>query len=244
MRTNMACARLATLKVALSLFLLGAMVGTATAQQPTKAQQDALRSACRKDFMAHCSKVKPTGSAALACLKRNAASLSTPCRTAVAAASGGSAPEKAGAAPAQTPAKDQAAPAQAAAKEQAAPAPTPAKDQAAPTSTPAKGQAAPAQPTKAQQDALRSACRKDFMSHCSGVKPTGSAALSCLQQHAASLSAGCRTAVSAVGGDSASAGATSSAGSAPARAKSAKSSFRLPTLRCGSQCRRLRELLQ
>jgi Cysteine rich repeat len=230
---NMACARLATLKVALSLCLLGAMVGTATAQQPTKAQQDALRSACRKDFMSYCSKVKPTGSAALACLKRNAASLSTPCRTAVAAAGGGSAPEGAGAAPAQTPAKDQAAPAQAAAKEQAAAAPTPAKDQAA-----------PAQPTKAQQDALRSACRKDFMSHCSGVKPTGSAALACLQKNAASLSAGCRTAVSAVGGDAASAGATSSAGSTPARAKSAKSSFRLPTLRCGSQCRRLRELLQ
>lgn len=235
MQTNMTCARLATLKVALSLCLLGAMVGAAAAQQPTKAQQDALRSACRKDFMSYCSKVKPTGSAALACLKRNAASLSTPCRTAVAAASGGSgsAPAGAGAAPAQTPAKDQAAPAQAAAKDQAAPAPTPAKDQAA-----------PAQPTKAQQDALRSACRKDFMSHCSGVKPTGSAALACLQKNSASLSAGCRTAVSAVGADSASAGATSSAGSTPARAKSAKSSFRLPTLRCGSQCRRLRELLQ
>jgi hypothetical protein len=229
----MACARLATLKVALSLCLLGAMVGAAAAQQPTKAQQDALRSACRKDFMSYCSKVKPTGSAALACLKRNAASLSTPCRTAVAAASGGSAPEGAGAAPAQTPAKDQAAPAQAAAKDQGAPAPTPAKDQAA-----------PAQPSKAQQDALRSACRKDFMAHCSGVKPTGSAAVACLQKNAASLSAGCRTAVSAVGGDPASAGTASSAGPTPARAKSAKSSFRLPTLRCGSQCRRLRELLQ
>jgi hypothetical protein len=186
------------------------MVGAAAAQQPTKAQENALRSACRKDFMAHCSGVKPTGSAALACLKQHAASLSTPCRTAVSAVGGGSAAEAAGATPASTPAKEQ---------------------------------AAAAQPTKAQENALRSACRKDFMSHCSGVKPTGSAALSCLQQHSASLSKPCRTAVSAVGGDAASAGATSSAGSTPARAKSARSSFRLPALRCGSQCRRLRELL-
>jgi hypothetical protein len=209
MQTNMAWARLATLKIAVSLCVLGAMVGAAAAQQPTKAQENALRSACRKDFMSHCSGVKPSGSAALACLQQHAAKLSTPCRTAVSAAGGGSAPEKDGAAPAPTPAKDQ---------------------------------AAPAQPTKAQENALRSACRKDFMSHCSGVKPSGSAALSCLQRNAASLSAPCRTAVSAVSGDSAS-GATSSARSAPARAKSAKSSFRLPALRCGSQCRRLRELL-
>ena len=226
MQTNMAWARLATLKIAVSLCILGATVGPSAAQQPTKAQQDALRSACRKDFMAHCSGVKPSGSAALACLKRNAASLSTPCRTAVAAAGGGSAPEGAGAAPAQPPAKDQAASTR-----------TPAKDQAA------AAQPTKAQPTKAQQHALRSACRKDFMSHCAGVKPSGSAALSCLQQHSASLSTPCRTAVSAVGGDSASTGATSSAGSTPARAKSARSAFRLPAIRCGSQCRRLRELL-
>ena len=39
--------------------------------------------------MAYCSQVRPTGSAALGCLQRNAASLSPSCRTAVSAAGGG-----------------------------------------------------------------------------------------------------------------------------------------------------------
>ncbi len=42
--------------------------------------------------MAYCSRVRPTGSAALSCLQRNAASLSPRCRTAVSAAGGGAAP--------------------------------------------------------------------------------------------------------------------------------------------------------
>jgi hypothetical protein len=74
------------------LFALGAIIGEAAAQQPTKAQEKAIRSACRKDFMSYCKSVKPSGSAALACLQRNAASLSPDCRTAVTAVGGGSAP--------------------------------------------------------------------------------------------------------------------------------------------------------
>ena len=69
------------LKVAVSLCVLGAIVGDA--QQPAKAQEAAIRSACQADFASHCSGVKPGGSAALSCLQRNAASLSPACQTAV-----------------------------------------------------------------------------------------------------------------------------------------------------------------
>jgi len=54
-----------------------------------------------------------------------------------------------------------------------------------------------AQPTSAQQSAIRSNCRSDFMSKCSGVQPGGKEALACLQQNVASLSGGCQTAVRA-----------------------------------------------
>ncbi|EJZ16827.1 hypothetical protein, partial [Rhizobium sp. Pop5] len=46
--------------------------------------------------------------------------------------------------------------------------------------------------------AIKSECRSDFMAQCSGVTPGGIEALTCLQQHSATLSAGCRKAVSAI----------------------------------------------
>jgi Cysteine rich repeat len=211
MQTNMVCPwRPTALKIAVSFCMLGAIASEAAAQQPTKAQENALRSACRKDFIAHCSKVKPSGPAALACLQRNAASLSSACRTAVSAVGGGPAP--AGSAPAGA-APAGAAPA-AAAPDQ--PAPTQAATATAPTQG-AGNQTSDQQPTKAQENAIRSACRKDFISHCSKVKPSGPAALACLQRNAASLSSACRTAVSAVGGGSAAAAATPSARRTSAR---------------------------
>jgi hypothetical protein len=54
-----------------------------------------------------------------------------------------------------------------------------------------------AQVTAEQQSAIRSNCRSDFMSKCSGVTPGGKEALTCLQTNVATLSAGCKTAVSA-----------------------------------------------
>ncbi len=53
-------------------------------------------------------------------------------------------------------------------------------------------------PTEEQRDAIRAECRSDFIAKCSGVTPGGIEALTCLQQHSATLSAGCRKAVSAV----------------------------------------------
>jgi len=84
MRRDVICLRSRiVMRTAASLCLLGALVGQAAAQQ------SAVRSACRSDFMAHCSKINPNSPAAMACLQRNAAALSPRCRAAVGAASGG-----------------------------------------------------------------------------------------------------------------------------------------------------------
>jgi hypothetical protein len=56
---------------------------------------------------------------------------------------------------------------------------------------------AQAQLSGAQQSALKSSCRSDFMSHCSGVAPGGKDALVCLQKNVASLSPACQSAVRA-----------------------------------------------
>lgn len=54
------------------------------------------------------------------------------------------------------------------------------------------------QPSAEQTSAIRANCRSDFMSDCSGVQPGGEAALECLKQNVARLSAPCKTAVSAI----------------------------------------------
>ena len=79
-------------------------------------------------------------------------------------------------------------------------------------------QAGAQQPAKGQQNPLRSACGSDFMAHCSKVDPNGPGALPCLQKNAASLSAKCRTALSAAGGGSAPAGAQAAVPPGPAPA--------------------------
>ena len=56
------------------------------------------------------------------------------------------------------------------------------------------------QPTQAQANAIRQSCRADFQSRCSGVSPGGQAALTCLQQNAATVSAPCQQALAALGG--------------------------------------------
>jgi len=61
-------------------------------------------------------------------------------------------------------------------------------------------QAAGQQPTQAQANAIRSACRSDYQAHCSNVPTGGSAALACLQQNAANVSPGCQQALAALGG--------------------------------------------
>jgi len=62
----------------------------------------------------------------------------------------------------------------------------------------AAGDALAQQPSQAQLSALRSSCRSDYMAHCSSVPTGGAPALNCLKQHMATLSGGCRSAVSAI----------------------------------------------
>ena len=189
---------------------------SAFAQAPTEAQKSAIRSACRSDFIAHCSSVTPGGVEAYQCLQKNMSSLSSGCQTAVRAVEPAAAP-KTEAAPAKSePAK-----------------PEPAKTEAAPASTPAAKPAAeaaakpatPKPPSGAQVSAIKSACRSDYPKVCAGVRPGGAPALECLEKNKAKVSAACATAVSAASGGGAAApapaGAAPAATTAPAAAPAA-----------------------
>jgi hypothetical protein len=76
------------LLVLLIPLVLGVAAGSASAQQPTQPQADAIRQSCRSDYQAHCASVPTGGSAALRCLQQNRAVLSSACRTAVSATEG------------------------------------------------------------------------------------------------------------------------------------------------------------
>jgi hypothetical protein len=84
--------------------VLAALTGPLAAQQPTSAQQNAIRQNCRSDFQAHCSGVPTGGSAAFKCLQQNAASVSAPCQQALSAVGGsGSAHPAQSTAPGESP---------------------------------------------------------------------------------------------------------------------------------------------
>ncbi|KJC42865.1 hypothetical protein UB31_23855 [Bradyrhizobium sp. LTSP849] len=183
---------------------LFATATSAFAQAPTEAQKSAIRSACRSDFIAHCSSVTPGGVEAYQCLQKNMSSLSSGCQTAVRAVEPAAAP-KTEAAPAKTePAKTEAAPA-------ATPAAKPAAE-AAPKA------AAPKKPSSAQVSAIKSACRSDYPKVCASVPPGGAPALECLEKNKANVSAACAKAVNAASGGGAATTAAPAAGTAPAAA--------------------------
>jgi outer membrane biosynthesis protein TonB len=149
----------------------------AAAQQPTQAQRDAIRAACRSDFMANCSGVQPGGKDAFECLLRNDAKLSPSCRTAVNAA-------------APKPAEPAAA----------APAPAPAPEAVPPASkverAPPEIQVAPAEAQSDQLETVQHACTlNDFLAHCSWIAPNNPEILLCLKGNAADLSPNCQAAV-------------------------------------------------
>jgi hypothetical protein len=192
---------------------LAMMATPVFAQAPTDAQREAIRSACRSDYMAHCSSVPPGGLESLQCLQKNMSSLSGSCKSAVSAVEA-----PAPAAKSETPAAAPKAETPAAA-EPAKPAAT-----AAPATAPkaAAGSAAN-KPTDAQIAAIRSACRSDYPKVCAGVPTGGAPALQCLEKNKSKVSAGCQQAVNAGGGGAAPAAAgaataTAPAGSAPAAA--------------------------
>ncbi|QQO33848.1 hypothetical protein JJC00_36085 [Bradyrhizobium diazoefficiens] len=185
--------------------LAAALFATATsafAQAPTEAQKSAIRSACRSDFMAHCSSVTPGGVEAYQCLQKNMSSLSSGCQTAVRAVEPAAAPAK------SEPAKSEPA------KTEAAPAAEPA---AKPAAAAAPKAAAAKQPSNAQVAAVKSACRADYPKVCASVPPGGAPALECLEKNKAKVSAACAKAVTAAaGGGGATATAAPAAAAAPA----------------------------
>jgi hypothetical protein len=197
------------------------MATSALAQAPTDAQRSAIRSACRSDYIAHCSSVPPGGLESLQCLQKNMASLSGACKTAVNAVEAPPAAksETPAAAPkAETPAAAEpakpAAPAAPAAAPKAATTTAPKKPGAAPaaagasTAAPAAGAApaaaaAPAavivlRPMRPREElfVLRSACGGDVRSLCAGVQPGGGRIVQCLATNAASLSPACKDVLS------------------------------------------------
>lgn len=195
--------------------------GSAAQAQITSAQQSALRANCRSDFMSHCSGVTPGGKDALVCLQKSVDKLSGGCQAAVRATMPAPAPAPAPAAAAKPEPAPAPAPAAAAAPPPPPPAPAPAAAAAAAPAAPAPAPAAPPKlkvaapppaavrpaapssaPTAAEQSAIRTSCRNDFMAKCAGVQPGGRDALVCLQKHVATLSAGCRSAVAATMGGS------------------------------------------
>ena len=264
-------------------FLIASAFGPIAAQEPTEAERDAIRSACRSDFMAHCSSVQPGGKEALECLLKNDSQLSASCKSAVSAVARKPEPA-AGEHAASTPAASagnaaKAGPAQtqddqikairqactlddfmthcswiqpsspevmlclkanaaglsppcraAVASRSDSPPPSPVESGRKEQTTPQPSKSAPAhtsppsppissqagmlrKPTGEQKNAIRVACRSDFISHCSAVQPGGAQALRCLQRNAGQLSPSCKTALAAV-----TEGATGSPSAAPADA--------------------------
>jgi hypothetical protein len=185
------------------LILAGAVPGggfdEASAQQPTPEQIAAIRQSCRSDFMSHCAGVQPGGREALQCLKRNAASVSAPCKSALDAVGPKPAPAAAEPEPAAAP------PANASEPAAAAPQPAPAEPAQGGPPPPAESPPGPG-PTEAGRPGPRAAtavppaCRSEFAEHCPGVRPGGPVALRCLQVNAAALSPACRSALAGGGG--------------------------------------------
>jgi hypothetical protein len=208
--------------VARGAMLAGALVVSvsAFAQAPTDAQREAIRSACRSDYMAHCSSVPPGGLESLQCLQKNMPSLSGSCKSAVSAVE---APAAAPAAKSETPAAAPKADTPAAAEPAKPAAP------AAPTAAPkAAAGGAAKKPTDAQVAAIRSACRSDYPKVCAGVPAGGAPALQCLDKNKAKVSSGCQQALNAAAG--AAGPAAASTGGAPAAGSAAAPAAAAPAV--------------
>jgi hypothetical protein len=165
-----------TLSVLLFSLLLA---GEALAQQPNQDQIAAIRSSCRADYQAKCAGVQPGGPEALACLKKNIATLSPPCQKAVGSVGGAASQKSSDATPAQSP---------------VASAPAPAAGGATMGAMPA-GQ--PPVPPRMALAMLRQACGADYRANCAGVPPGGGQVISCLAANQARLSPGCQRALAA-----------------------------------------------
>ncbi len=148
----------------------------AAARKPGPAQRQAeakaIGRACRADYRVHCAGIAPGGSASIACLKRNARTLSRECLQALV-----SAPTVA-AAPAAAPAPAQVA---------------------APVAPPPPMEPAPLLVTpREERFILRSACGADFATYCGGLRPGLGRIAACLHYNRSNLSPRCQQALIAL----------------------------------------------
>jgi hypothetical protein len=171
---------------------LALWIGTSALQAaPTQAQQDAIRSSCQSDYRTYCASVPTGGSAALQCLEKNVASLSSACQQAVRAATGGSAASSSSSSSTTT------APAASGGSSSAT---APASGGAASGQTAASSAPAVIVIQPGQEIALmREACGSDYRAHCAGVRIIGGGALQCLVSHASSLSQSCKSELGKLG---------------------------------------------
>ncbi|GAB5375685.1 MAG: hypothetical protein AcusKO_21470 [Acuticoccus sp.] len=166
-----------------------AMAVAASAQAPTAAQKEALRSNCGGDFQSHCAGVTPGGMDALMCLEKNEASLSAGCQSAVDAIKGGSSSagaSSAATAPASQPAAAGAAPAKAASAPAAKPAPA----------APAAGASAPAMNLRQEMRLVAASCFVDFRSFCPNLPVGRGNMIGCLKRNESKLAPACHAALS------------------------------------------------
>jgi hypothetical protein len=215
--------------VSILSFLAGLGVCASAGAQPTQAQQDAIRSNCRSDFLSLCSGVPRGGREAFECLAKNQPRLSAGCRAAVGAATAAApapavkpeptptaaAPaavrpaESPAAAPAPAPAA--AAPAESAPKAPSAKTPatrkTPAPKAVAAPARPAPAAASPAappaaaphQPRLGEAAIIRRFCFTDFRVLCKGVPLGQGRAIKCLADNRSGLSPDCKQAMADTG---------------------------------------------
>ncbi|HUB46159.1 MAG TPA: cysteine rich repeat-containing protein, partial [Acetobacteraceae bacterium] len=170
----------ATLRMGLGALLLTVPI-SAAAQQPTQAQANAIRQSCRSDYQSYCANVPTGGSAALACLQQNAASVSQPCQQALAAIGGGGTPQ------ANPQAYGAGPPPGAAAPGTVPPSPAPPTGTARPPLTP-----------REQMAVLRADCGRDYRVFCRGVPFGGGRAIGCLRANGPQLSPQCQSALLAM----------------------------------------------
>ncbi len=173
---------------------------------PTAAQQQAIRSACPNDFRSYCSGVSPGGAAALQCLEKNVAQLSSACQGAVkavmpAASSSSSSTSNnaatstdstdAGSGSATTDSSDDTPADTNAASTQQQP-----QTQKKSTSQPATAEPSVHLTLRQEIFLVREACGPEFRAYCSGIQLGGGNAVNCLRAHSSKLSGACKGAIS------------------------------------------------
>jgi hypothetical protein len=152
-----------------------------------KAQLANIRRSCAADYRTHCHGIPPGGGAAVACLKRNAMTLSAACQHALSGVAAAVAAKKA--APARAPA--------AAAPAVAEPAPVVAEPAVA--AAPVVVEPAPLLVTpREEMFILRTSCRGDYVRFCRGLRFGEGRVVSCLHYNAANLSPACQAAIYAL----------------------------------------------